>query len=120
MTVQPDCVLDCVKPNANERQNTRNKKHETKRFSTSAVYRLRHPETKKKTLLDSRNMFSVEHVQNSQSTIYLKHMVVYMAFNMRCRSLTFRRCFVNRVRYPEKGHFEVQNRLDTSDSQNTV
>ena len=40
------------------------------------------------------------------------HMVVYMVSKMRCRSLTFRRCFVSRVRYPEIGHFEVQNRLD--------
>ena len=32
---------------ANESQKTRNKKQETKRFSTFAVYRLRHSETKK-------------------------------------------------------------------------
>ena len=31
----------------NESQKTRNKKQETKRFSTFAVYRLRHSETKK-------------------------------------------------------------------------
>ena len=36
-----------LKPSANERKKTRNKKHETKRFSTSAVYRLRLSETKK-------------------------------------------------------------------------
>ena len=50
------------------------------------------------------------------------HMVVYMASKVSCRWLTFRRCFVNRVRYPEIGHFDMQNRLDTYlfDSQNTV
>ena len=37
-----------VKAAANESQKTRNKKQETKRFSTFAVYRLRHSETKKK------------------------------------------------------------------------
>ena len=56
---------------------------------------------------------------NQQSI--LSHMVFYMAWKMRCRWLTFRRCFVT-VRYPEIGHFEMQNRLDTYlfDSQNTV
>ena len=41
------------------------------------------------------------------------HVVVYMAYKMRCCWLTFRRCFVNCVHYPEIGHFEMQNRLDT-------
>ena len=49
----------------------KNHEHETKRFSTFEIYRLRHSETNKK-VLDSRIMFSAEHVQNSQSTIYLK------------------------------------------------
>ena len=49
----------------------KNKKQETKRFSTFAVYRLRHSETRK-TLLDSRIMFLAKHVWNSQSIIYLK------------------------------------------------
>ena len=59
---QMDSLLDCpicletLKPGANESKKTRNKKQETKRFSTFAVYRLRHSETKK-TLLDSRIMF---------------------------------------------------------------
>ena len=58
------------------------KEQGTKRFSTSADYRLRHSETKKhcfakccfvnQTVLDSRHMFSAEHVRNSQSTVYLK------------------------------------------------
>ena len=52
--------------------NVKNTKQETKRFSTSTVYRLRHSETQKKTVLDSRIMFSAEHLWNSQSTIYLK------------------------------------------------
>ena len=36
--------------------------------------------------------------------------------------INFTRCYVSRVRYPEIGHFERQNRLDTClfDSQNTV
>ena len=70
-----------LKPSANERQKTQNKKHETKQFSLSAVYRLCHCETKEhcfakrfgnQTVFDSRNMFSSEHVRNSQSTIYIK------------------------------------------------
>ena len=36
-----------LNPDANESKKTRNKKQETKRFSTFAVYRLRHSETKK-------------------------------------------------------------------------
>ena len=63
-----------IKRSANERQKTRNMKRETKWFSTPAVYRLRHSETKKKhcfakrcfgnqTVFDSRNMFSSEHVR---------------------------------------------------------
>ena len=46
----------CLRAGANESKKPRNKKQETKRFSTFAVYRLRHSETKK-TLLDSRIMF---------------------------------------------------------------
>ena len=45
----PTCILRTaytVKPSANESQKTRNKKHETKRFSTAAVYHLSHSETK--------------------------------------------------------------------------
>ena len=45
----------------NESQKTRNKNQETKRFSTFAVSRLRHSETKK-TLLDWRIKFSAKHV----------------------------------------------------------
>ena len=37
-----------LKLGANESQKTRNKKHQTKRFSTFAVYRLRHSETQQK------------------------------------------------------------------------
>ena len=45
----------------NESQKTRNKKQETKRFSTFAVSRLRHSEIKK-TLLDSRIKFLAKHM----------------------------------------------------------
>ena len=44
-------VYERLKPGANESQKTRNKKQETKRFSTFAVYRLRHSETKKNCLI---------------------------------------------------------------------
>ena len=54
------------------KRESKNKKQETKRFSTFAVSRLRHSEKKKKTLLDSRIKFLAKHVWNSQSTIYLK------------------------------------------------
>ena len=40
-------ISGLLKPGANESKKTRNKKQETKRFSTFAVYRLRHSETKK-------------------------------------------------------------------------
>ena len=43
------------------KRDSKNKKQETKRFSTFAVSRLRHSETKK-TLLDSRIKFLAKHV----------------------------------------------------------
>ena len=55
-----------------ESQKTRNKKQETKRFSTFAVYRLRHSETKQKNIAWFENQVLAEHVRKSQSTIYLK------------------------------------------------
>ena len=65
----------------------------------------------------AKNMCETANQQSISS-----HMVVYMVSKMMCRWKTFQRCFVSRVRYPEKGHFEMQNWLDTcfSDSQNTV
>ena len=42
---------------ARRKRESKNKKQEAKRFSTFAVYRLRHSETNKKTLLDTRIMF---------------------------------------------------------------
>ena len=76
-----------VKPSANERKKTRNKKKETKRFSTPAVYRLRHSETKNivsriiQCLIQEtcfqRNMCETANQQSISS-----HMVVYMASNM--------------------------------------
>ena len=50
-----------VRTATNESQKTRNKNQETKQFSTFAVSRLCHSETKK-TLLDSRIKFSAKHV----------------------------------------------------------
>ena len=55
MTNGPRALRD-LRAATDESQKTRNKKQETKRFSTFAVYRLRHSETKK-TLLDSRIKF---------------------------------------------------------------
>ena len=43
--------LTCLRAGANESLKTRNKTQETKRFSTFAVYRLRHSETKKHCLI---------------------------------------------------------------------
>ena len=59
---------------------------------------------------------------NSQSTIYLKSHGCVHSLQSEMSLINFRRCFVSRVRYPEIGHFEMQNRLDTYlfDSQNTV
>ena len=54
-------LLFLLRAATNESQKTRNKKQETKRFSTFAVSRLRHSETKK-TLLDSRIKFLAKHV----------------------------------------------------------
>ena len=77
------------------RRESKNKKQETKRFSTFAVYRLRHSETKKN-IAWFENQVLAEHVWNSQSTIYLKsHGCVHGLQNE--MSLTFRRCFVNRA-----------------------
>ena len=53
------------------RRESKNKKQETKRFSTFAVYRLRHSETKKN-IAWFENQVLAEHVRKSQSTIYLK------------------------------------------------
>ena len=65
----------------NESQKTRNKNQETKRFSTFAVSRLRHSETKKKQESSfQRNMCETANQQSISS-----HMVVYMACKMRCR-----------------------------------
>ena len=60
-----------VRAATDESQKTRNKKQETKRFSTFAVYRLRHSETKKN-IAWFENQVLAEHVRKSQSTIYLK------------------------------------------------
>ena len=54
-------VFPSLRAATNESQKTRNKKQETKRFSTFTVSRLRHSETKK-TLLDSRIKFLAKHV----------------------------------------------------------
>ena len=47
-----------VRAATDESQKTRNKNQETKRFSTFAVYRLRHSETKKKHCLIRESSFS--------------------------------------------------------------
>ena len=60
-----------VRAATDESQKTRSKKQETKRFSTFAVYRLRHSETKKN-IAWFENQVLAEHVRKSQSTIYLQ------------------------------------------------
>ena len=47
-------IRQTLKPKANGRHKTQNEKHETKRFSTYMVYRLRHAET----INVSQNVFS--------------------------------------------------------------
>ena len=65
--LKTDNLIDYVRPSSNERPKTRNEKHETKRFSTSAVYHLLTPKQEtmfRETVFDSRNMFSSEHERN--------------------------------------------------------
>ena len=81
----------------NESKKTRNKKHETKRLSTFAVSRLRHSETKKKHCLIRESCFQRNMCETANQQSISSHMVVYMVSKMRCRWLTFRRCFVNRA-----------------------
>ena len=68
----------------NESQKTRNKNQETKRFSTFAISRLRHPETKK-TLLDRESSFQRNMCEAANQQSISSHMFVYMACKMRCR-----------------------------------
>ena len=56
------CGTGHTKVKARHKRESKNKKQETKRFSTFAVSRLRHSETKKKILLDSRIKFLAKHV----------------------------------------------------------
>ena len=72
--------LILVRAATNESQKTRNKNQETKRFSTFAVFRLRHSETKKTTL----QVFS-ETCETANQQSISSHMVVYIACKMRCR-----------------------------------
>ena len=78
---------------------SKNKKQESrnKRFSTFAVSRLRHSETKKKHCLIRESSFQRNMCETANQQSISSHMVVYMACKMRCRWLTFRRCFVNRA-----------------------
>ena len=96
---------------------TRVKKHETRNKKQN---RLAHSQfivwftpKQKKTLLDSRIMFKRNMCETANQQYIWSHMVVYMVSKMRCCWLTFRRCFVSRVHYPEIGHFEMPTRLDT-------
>ena len=110
-----------IRAATDESQKTRNKKQETKRFSTFAVYRLRHSETKKN-IAWFENQVLAEHVRKGQSTIYLKSHGCVHGFQNEVSLINFSTMFFKPIRYPELGHFEMQNRLDTYlfDSQNTV
>ena len=70
---------------ANESKKTRNKKQETKRFSTFTVYRLRHSETKIKHCLIRESRFLRNMCETANQQSISSHMVVYMACKMRCR-----------------------------------
>ena len=69
----------------NESQKTRNKKQETKRFSTFAVSRLRPSETKQKHCLIRESSFQRNMCETANQQSISSHMVVYMACKMRCR-----------------------------------
>ena len=79
---------------ANESQKTRNKKQNGLAHSRFIV--CVSPKQKKHCLIRGsgfkRNMCETANQQSISS-----HMVVYMAYKMRCRRLTFRRRFVNRA-----------------------
>ena len=91
-----------LKPGANESQKTINKKQNGLAHSRFIVCVT---PKEKKTLLDSKIMFWRNMCETANQQ-YI--MVVYMVSKMRCRWLTFRWCFVSRVRYPEICHFEMQ------------
>ena len=117
-----------VSPAQTNVKKTRHKKHEKKRFSTPAVYRLRHSETKNivsrnvqvvlgiKTVFDSRNMFSSEHayVPNKDQCLCFSLSTKTSLINV--STMFCLPCALSRT------HFEMQNRLDIclSDSRNTV
>ena len=93
----PNLVLLISHAKSRHKRESKNKKQETKRFSTFAVYRLRHSETKKKHCLIRESSFQRNICETANQQSISGHMVVYMACIMRCGWLTFRRCFVNRA-----------------------
>ena len=95
--VMKDASQKSLRAATNESQKTRNKNQETKRLSTFAIPRLRHSETKKKHCLIRESSFQRNMCETANQQSISSHMVVYMACKMRCRWLTFRRCFVNRA-----------------------
>ena len=76
-------ILVLLRAATNESQKTRNNNQETKRFSTFAVSRLRHSETKKKHCLIRESSFQRNMCETANQQYISSHMVVYMACNMR-------------------------------------
>ena len=76
----------CTSKGRHKRE-SKNKKQETKRFSTFAVSRLRHSETKKKKkhCLIRESSFQRNMCETANQQSISSHMVVYMACKMRCR-----------------------------------
>ena len=108
-------IDEALRAATNESQKTRNKKQNGLahlRFLVCVTPK------QKKILLDSSIKFLAKHVWNSQSTIYLKSHGCVHGLQNEMSLIHFSTMFC----YPEIGHFEMQNRLDTYlfDSQNTV
>ena len=79
----------------NESQETRIKKQNGLAHSRFLVCVT--PKQKKKHCLIQESSFQRNMCETANQRSISSHMVVYMACKMRCRGLTFRRCFVNRV-----------------------
>ena len=81
---------------------TRVKKQQTRIKKQNGLAHLRFlvcvtPKQKKKHCLIRESSFQRNMCETANQQSISSHMVVYMACKMRCRCLTFRRCFVNRA-----------------------
>ena len=85
MVTEPDIDRYKVSVRAATNESQKNTKQETKRFSTFAVSRLRHSETKKKHCLIRESSFQRNMCETANQQSIPSHMVVYMACKMKCR-----------------------------------